>query len=549
MHALTHLTPVRRLGLALGLSALFGSTAVAQIDPVYRLLRRITPGFNYTELQQARAMGFQAVLNEQLINYAGLDDAETTVLSEWPVVQMLPREVGANYNGLTDGAAGEDLQRARLWRWLASDQGFYERMVWFWENHFNIDYGKRAGPALLPSFLEEVNRKHTFGSFRDMIHAAMGTNNELVPVHGVMALAHYLDNDTSSCQVNPNENLAREALELYILGATHPLTGDDIQVYTETNVRDFARMISGWGLQVSMPADPTDFRFEFLPADHCDGPDGNPTLDYQFLGVTISPDDVFPTEGQLAIDAAVDYFDPPPPAGQDLGRVCATFIAAKLVRTFLTDAPLQGLNGTQILALRRALADAENAFGVDGDITAMLQAILTEDNVRDVLDAPNPMYKYMSPWHFMTAALRGSAAIISTSQGVDSLRSILANNLSQGPYAFGPPNGYSEQIDKWAQNQPGRWRFAYDLFELQPGGRYGAIPGVGVDVPRLYLQVGGFDRATCASQANELMAGGALSATEVQIIQDFANTSPDNDRDMAWKALFLTVAAPGFNLY
>ena len=158
--------------------------------------------------------------------------------------------------------------------------------------------------------------------------------------------------------------------------------------------------------------------------------------------------------------------------------------------------------------MRRALLDAIAAFGQDGDITAMLQAILTESNLRGVLEAPAPMYKYMSPWHFMTACLRGTEATVTATEGIEELRRFLVEDLSQGPYDFGPPNGYSEDINDWAQNQPGRWRFAYKLLERQSNGRYGGHPGIGVDVPRLYGHVGGFDRDTCASQANEVLAGG-----------------------------------------
>ncbi len=134
---------------------------------------------------------------------------------------------------------------------IGSDIGFVERLVWFWSNHFcvNADATVEAG-----GYEREAIRANVLGRFADMLLAAEG--------HPAMLI--YLDNaqsigPNSVAGINRNrglnENLAREILELHTLGVR--------TVYTQTDVTNFAKVLTGWTIipTVSNPDHGGEFVF------------------------------------------------------------------------------------------------------------------------------------------------------------------------------------------------------------------------------------------------------------------------------------------------
>jgi uncharacterized protein (DUF1800 family) len=117
-----------------------------------------------------------------------------------------------------------------------SPYGFYERLVWFWSDHFTVRAMGRQGLVAAGRFEPDVVRPLLTGSFRDMLIAA-----ETHP-----AMVFYLDQVNSFGPTSRagrkqgkglNENLAREILELHTLGV-----GAD---YTQDDVRQFAELLTG----------------------------------------------------------------------------------------------------------------------------------------------------------------------------------------------------------------------------------------------------------------------------------------------------------------
>ena len=127
--------------------------------------------------------------------------------------------------------------KARYDAALNADIGLVERLVWFWSNHFCVSADKGPTRPLCGAYEREAIRPHVLGKFSDMLLA--------VETHPAMLL--YLDNARS---IGPNsfagmrrgkglnENLAREIMELHTLGVR---TG-----YTQTDVTNFAKVITGW---------------------------------------------------------------------------------------------------------------------------------------------------------------------------------------------------------------------------------------------------------------------------------------------------------------
>ena len=111
---------------------------------------------------------------------------------------------------------------------LTTKTPFLERMTLFWHNHFpsSIDQTKQ------PSVLYEQNvmlRRHALGNYGQMLFAVAKDPAMLV----------YLDG-YKNVKEDPNENFAREVLELFTLGGT--------QYYTERDIKEAARAFTGWGI-------------------------------------------------------------------------------------------------------------------------------------------------------------------------------------------------------------------------------------------------------------------------------------------------------------
>ncbi len=102
-----------------------------------------------------------------------------------------------------------------------------ERMTLFWHNHFTSGRQKVRFPQLMYR-QNALLREHALGNFATLLHAASKDP----------AMIIYLD-AASNRRGQPNENFAREVMELFTLGEGH---------YSETDIREAARAFTGWSL-------------------------------------------------------------------------------------------------------------------------------------------------------------------------------------------------------------------------------------------------------------------------------------------------------------
>lgn len=100
-----------------------------------------------------------------------------------------------------------------------------ERMTLFWHNHFATSMQK-VQQAQGMFVQHRLLRQHALGSFREMLHGVARDPAMLV----------YLDGAANRVEA-PNENFAREVMELFTLGEGH---------YVEQDIREAARAFSGW---------------------------------------------------------------------------------------------------------------------------------------------------------------------------------------------------------------------------------------------------------------------------------------------------------------
>jgi len=135
-----------------------------------------------------------------------------------------------------------ELTQAKLMRAVKSRRQLEEVLVDFWFNHFNVSAEKGKVRWLLPSYERDAIRPHVLGRFRDLLGATAR--------HPAMLI--YLDNWRSRAS-GLNENYARELLELHTLGVDAG--------YTQEDVREAARVLSGWSLEGKGSDDWGDFKY------------------------------------------------------------------------------------------------------------------------------------------------------------------------------------------------------------------------------------------------------------------------------------------------
>src|SRR5947209_5666140 len=127
--------------------------------------------------------------------------------------------------GVLDSRDVERLKAWWLYRILYDPDPLREKMTLFWHSHFATSNRKvQSIPLMLRQ--SDLLRRHALGDFSALLTAIVADPAMLVWLDGA-----------GSKKENPNENLAREFLELFSLG---------VGQYTEADVRAAARAFSGW---------------------------------------------------------------------------------------------------------------------------------------------------------------------------------------------------------------------------------------------------------------------------------------------------------------
>ena len=139
---------------------------------------------------------------------------------------------------------GRDLKAWWMAEMLTTASPLTEKMVLFWHNHFASSLRKVRMPLLM--YRQHMTlRRHALGNFRELLHAVARDPAMLI----------YLDG-AASRKGQPNENFARELMELFTLGEGR---------YSEQDVKEAARAFTGWSI------DRDTGEFLFRRALHDDG--------------------------------------------------------------------------------------------------------------------------------------------------------------------------------------------------------------------------------------------------------------------------------------
>jgi uncharacterized protein (DUF1800 family) len=144
----------------------------------------------------------------------------------------VPAEFASTEKALADAAvAAVDNARLKAWwfcRMLLGPDPLGEKLTLIWHDHFATANAKVQNLALMRR-QNDTFRKHARDKFADLLQASLREP----------ALLLYLDAQTNR-KGHPNENLARELMELFTLGVGH---------YTEADVKEAARALTGWTVE------------------------------------------------------------------------------------------------------------------------------------------------------------------------------------------------------------------------------------------------------------------------------------------------------------
>ena len=318
---------------------------------------------------------------------------------------------------------GREVQRAALVRAVHSRRQLQEVMVDFWQNHFNVHVGNSNAAAVYPHYNRDVIRANVFGNFRVMVEA----------VGSSTAMLYYLNNN-SNTRSGPNENYARELMELHTFGAENylgfvspadvPPCPEDPSFpigYTDLDVYDTAAAFTGWTIADGRNGTADTGQFAYVQSVH----DAGPKL---VLGMYILPEQPIMKDGRDILD-----------------RVCrhprvARHICRKLVQYFVGDIPDASLIES---AAQIWLANWQSP----SQIRLTLRHILLSPEFQSSWGR-----KRRRPFEQMAAALRGMLSewtlLPYSSRSDDFMRRL--GSTGHVPYNWPAPNGFPDIAPAWA---------------------------------------------------------------------------------------------------
>jgi len=396
--------------------------SAAEIDPVSHALNRLTFGPGPGDHARISAMGVNAFIEEQLAPDA-IDDS------------LCDRAI-ARFSDLWNEPLGEQydedpetlppvLRRVTLLRAIYSERQLFEVMCEFWSDHFNIDPTKGDCRWTKPTDDVRVIRTHALGNFRDMLRASA-----LSP-----AMLWYLDgraNVKRTPDEKPNENYARELMELHTLGVHGG--------YTQQDVMEVARCLTGWtirarkddGFAGHLLSPFTDHFAVFFRAEAHDN------------GVKCVLGHEIPAGlGEKDIDHVIEI------VATHLST--AHFVARKLCSRFIADDP----PAVAVDTVAAAFATSK------GDIKTVLRALFATPEF-----AANCVVKFKRPFHFVVSALRATNASTSADRPILSY----LERMGHMPFRYPTPDGYPAAAIHWRTTLLWRWKFALALANNRIGG-------------------------------------------------------------------------------
>jgi uncharacterized protein (DUF1800 family) len=434
--------------------------ALARPPFAVRVLGNLSYGATAQTIAEFNALGGNDI--ERLANYVdwqldwtAIDDSAVdnrlaaagyTTLGK-PLAQLWSEHVLGDPEHSVRMLPAWEVQRAAFVRATYSRRQLREVVVNFWHDHFNVTAGDFSAGPVYGHYDRDVIRQHALGNFRAMLEAVARSP----------AMLFYLDN-VSNTRAGPNENWARELLELHTLGAENYLGfTDPFQVppdpvdrnypagYTDIDVYETASAFTGWSMKNGHWQYPSenDGTFVYRQAWHDAGP--------KFvLGRLLNPEQPDMKDGRDVMDRLASH-----PA-------VARFICGKLIRRFIDDTPPPALVRSAATVFRQNWQRADQ-------IERVLRHILNSDALYNAWGQ-----KSRRPFEAIVAAMRSVGSNWSLRPGSGRSADFMYRFGFTGhePYAWPAPNGYPDTELAWSgsNNLAMSWKMLNWLAETQDDG-------------------------------------------------------------------------------
>ncbi len=365
------------------------STVTAEL-----VLQRATYGGTTALRAEIASLGIAAWLGRQLSPAGIPDPGGDAVLAGFPSLSMSPLELHRRFTAdpKSDLRPETDLQGAHLGRAMFSSRQLFEQMVAFWSDHFTVPVHADDGRLFRAHYDAGVIRPLALARFEDL----------LVAVTYSGSMMQYLNLNGSNGR-NPNENFARELMELHTVG----INGG----YSEADIKQAAKLLTGWRINRET------MQVEFVPGNHYVGP---------VTVMAFSHSNAAPDGGPAAARELLAYLAH--------HRNTAMFLATKLARHFVADAPPASLVST--------LADTYLAN--DTQITPVLRTLFSSSEFGASAGA-----KLRRPMEHVAAVGR-AVGLTPTSDpaGLVNLARALSS-AGHAPFEWTTPDGYPDVAEAW----------------------------------------------------------------------------------------------------
>ncbi len=403
------------------------ATKAASVSSAYRLLTQATFGATEKEIDRIVKIGVDAWIEEELNKTSAYDSSSDAYRTHLERTIEIARYVEPSIAWTNDGIF--NTSPAPIWRVL-----HYQMSAW-WENALghptNIRHGsdqlrQRIAYALSQilvasakdprlslrgetlAYYNDILAKNAFGNFRTLL----GEVSRSAPM-GVYLTYQGNKKADPDKSTRPDENFARELIQLFSIGlfelnidgspnrdanaSTYPDAGDlRIPTYTQDDVVELAKVMTGWDVKsnsrfgyTSMGRAEYAAQMVFHPDYHEDelaeGGDGQVTI----FGKTI------------ALNGGVDKSGLDPALDVIFGHSnVGPFISKSLIMNLVTSNP------SSAYVERVAKVFNDNGAGKKGDLKAVVKAILTDVEARDVASQSETFGKVKEPFLVFTQLLR-----------------------------------------------------------------------------------------------------------------------------------------------
>jgi uncharacterized protein (DUF1800 family) len=198
------------------------------------LLRRLTFGPKSKQISELENKTIDQALDQLLRNYNHPEPPiDTATGKQWVSPAPVDRNTGNRINSLENVL----IPYTRFW-WMDTmvkeNTGIIEKMVFFYHSHFTT-MQSRIHTSLSLYHQLALFRHHALGNVKELARKMCLCNAMLLHLDGN-------DNEKD----NPNENFAREFLELYTIGKGPQVSATDYTNYTEQDIKEAARVLSGF---------------------------------------------------------------------------------------------------------------------------------------------------------------------------------------------------------------------------------------------------------------------------------------------------------------